>query len=61
MDWFLYDRKLHHERFNGLLLVYIHRDIFLDHDKTIDIHACKYPKRMLLIKSLSEKHIKKNI
>ena len=42
------------ERLNALSLVCIHRDIFLDHDKIINIYASKYPKRMLLINSLSE-------
>ena len=39
---------------NALLLVHIHRDIFLKHGKTIDMHASKYPRRMLLINPLSE-------
>ena len=38
------------ERLNAL---YIHRDIFLDYDKVIDIYASKYPRRMLLINRLS--------
>ena len=42
------------ERLDALLLVCIHRDIFLDYDKIIDIYACKYPRRMLLINPLSE-------
>ena len=42
------------ERLNALSLVYIHRDIFLDYDKIIDIYASKYPRRMLLINPLSE-------
>ena len=41
------------ERLNPLSLVYIHRDIFLDYDKIIDIYASKYPRRMLLINPLS--------
>ena len=40
--------------FNALSLVYIHRGIFLDYDKIIDIYASKYPRGMLLINSLSE-------
>ena len=40
---------------NALLIVYIHRDIFLDYDKIIDICVSKYPRRMLLINPLSEK------
>ena len=42
------------ERLNALSLVCIHRDIFLDYDKMIDIYASKYPRRMLLINPLSE-------
>ena len=41
------------ERLNALSLVCIHRDIFLDYDKIIDIYASKYPRRMLLINPLS--------
>ena len=33
------------ERLNALSLVYIHRDIFLDYDKIIDIYASKYQGR----------------
>ena len=54
MDWFLYNRDLHHERVHALLFVYIHRVIFLDYDKIIDIYASKYPRRMLFINPLSE-------
>ena len=39
---------------NTLSLVCIHRDIFLDYDKIIDIYASKYPRRMLLINPPSE-------
>ena len=42
------------ERLNALSLVYIHRDVFLDYDKIIDIYASKYSRRMLLINRLSE-------
>ena len=42
------------ERLNALSLVCIHRDIFLDYDKIIDIYASKYQRKMLLINSLSE-------
>ena len=41
------------ERLNALPLVYIHRDIFLDYDKIINIYASKYPRKMLLINPLS--------
>ena len=39
---------------NAFSLVYIHRDIFLDYDKIIDIYAFKYPRRMFLINPLGE-------
>ena len=42
------------DRLNALSLVYIHRNIFLDYDKIIDIYVSKYPRRMLLINPLSE-------
>ena len=51
MDWFLYDKNLHHERVNALLLACIHWDIFLEYDKIIDIYASKYQRRMHLILS----------
>ena len=54
MDGFLYDRDLCHKRINALLLVCIHRDLFPDYDKLIDIKASKYPRRVLLINTLSE-------
>ena len=38
------------ERLNALSLVCIHRDIFLNYDKIIDIYAFKYPRSTLLIK-----------
>ena len=42
------------ECLNALPPVCIHRDIFLNYEKIIDIYASKYPKRMLLINPLSE-------
>ena len=42
------------ERLNDLSFVCIHRDIFLDCDKVIEIYAYKCPRRMLLINPLSE-------
>ena len=42
------------EHLNGLLLVCIHRDKFLDYDKIIDVYASRYPRMMLLINPLSE-------
>ena len=43
------------ERLIASLLVYIHRDIFLDYDKIIGMYGSKYPRRMLLINPLSER------
>ena len=42
------------ERLIALLLVHIHRDIFLEYNKIIGMYACKCPRRMLLINPLSE-------
>ena len=53
MDWFYTTVASVMKEFNALLLVCIHRDIFLDYDKIIDIYASKYPNRMLLINLLS--------
>ena len=47
-------RIMGEEGLNALSLVCIHRDIFLDYDKIINIYVSKYPKRMLLINPLSE-------
>ena len=42
------------ERLNAFLFLCIHRDTFLDCDKTIEIYTSKYPKWMLLTNPLSE-------
>ena len=42
------------EHLRALSLAYIHRDIFFDYDKIIDISASIYPTRMLLSNPLSE-------
>ena len=42
------------EHLSALSLAYIHRDIFFDYDKIIDISASIYPTRMLLSNPLSE-------
>ena len=42
------------EHLNTLLLVLIHRDIFLEYGKIIHMYVSKYPRRMLLINPLSE-------
>ena len=54
MDWFLFDKNLHHEGVNALLLACIHWDIFFEYNKIIDIYASKYLRRMLLINPLSK-------
>ena len=54
MGKFQYDKDLRQGRINALLLERIHRDIFLDSDKIIDIYASKYPARLLLINPLSD-------
>ena len=59
MDWFLKDRDLRYERVDALLLACIHRNIFLDYDKIIDIYASKYPRKMLLINLLKTKLLKR--
>ena len=41
-----YDRDLRHERVHALSLVCIHRDIFFDYDKIIDIYVSKYLRRI---------------
>ena len=42
------------ECLNVLSLVSIHRDIFIDYEKTIDIYGSRYPSKILLINPLSE-------
>ena len=34
--------KMSEERLNALLFVHVHRDIFLEYDKIIDMYASKY-------------------
>ena len=38
------------DRFNALILMYVHTDIKLDREKVINRYAAKYPGRMLLLK-----------
>ena len=61
VDWFLYDRDLHHERVNALLLACIHRDILIDYNKIIDIYASKYLGRMFLINPLVKTKLLKKL
>lgn len=35
------------QRFNALVLLFVHSDIALDYDKIIDMYAQRYPRRML--------------
>ena len=37
------------DRFNALLLLYIHRDIRLDYKKIIDMYAMCYPKKKKMV------------
>ena len=41
------------DRFNALVLMYIHKDIYIDVDQIIDMFARKHPRKMLLINPLS--------
>ena len=43
------------DRFNGLLLLYVHRGIKLDYQKIIDMYAMRYPRRMVLKNQLTER------
>ena len=40
------------DRFNALVLMYVHKDIELDLDKIIDIFARRHPRRMILFNPL---------
>ena len=42
------------DRFNRLLLLYVHRDIKLDYQKIIGMYAMRYPRRMVLKNQLTE-------
>ena len=41
------------DRLNGLLLMYVHKDIHLDYDAIIDKYSTKHPRRMLFMNPLS--------
>ena len=41
------------DRFNALILLYVHKDIPLPIDAVIDMYAGQYPRRMLFINPLS--------
>ena len=40
------------ERLNALMLLYIHKDIYIDYNAVIDIFATKYPPKMLFVNLL---------
>ena len=42
------------DRFNALMLLYVHKDIELDIDAIIYSYSRKYPRRMLIIDPISE-------
>jgi hypothetical protein len=42
------------ERLNALLLLFVHRDIFVDINEVIDVYSAKHPRRMRLINPMSE-------
>ena len=41
-------KSMTEDRFNALILIYVHRDIELDREKIIYRYAAKYPRPMLL-------------
>ena len=41
-----------HDRFNALVLLFVHRDIALDYNKIINMFANRHPRRMLLLDPL---------
>ena len=42
------------DRFNALLLLFVHKDIEIDISKVVEMYARQYPRRMLLFNPLSE-------
>ena len=42
------------DRFNALILLYVHKDIEIDISKVVEMYARQYPRRMLLFNPLSE-------
>ena len=49
------------DRFNALLLLYVHSDIKLDYKKIIDMYAMRYPRRMVLKNPLTEQWLMKKV
>ena len=42
------------DRFNVLMLLYVHNDIEIDISKVVEMYSRQYPRRMLLFNPLSE-------
>jgi len=42
------------DRFNALVLLFVHRDIVLDYKRIINMFANRHPRRMLLLDPLGE-------
>ena len=40
-------------RFNALILLYVHKDVDLDYELVIDEYANRFPRRMLFINPMS--------
>ena len=49
------------DRFNAFLLLYVHSDIKLDYKKIINMHATRYPRRMVLKNPLTEQWLMKKV
>ena len=47
-----YRSTISEDRFNALVLLYLHRDVKLDYNRIIQLYANKYPPRLLLINPL---------
>ena len=50
----VYRSTMGEDRFNALMLLYVHKDIELNIDAIIDSYSRKYPRRMLLIDPICE-------
>ena len=42
------------DRFNALVLLFVHKDIQLDIDAVINMYARRHPRRMILVNPLGE-------
>ena len=47
-----YRSTISEDRFNALVLLYLHRDVKLDYNRMIQLYANKYSGRLLLISPL---------